>query len=415
MRPGMWSMVTLSFDSSLYAAFFPALSGKTAGSPAPGPVRHFRPMATILSRTRPSGWGGRGYSRCARSALSSACSATGRSGSRQRVPRHFPSRGSSHTRRRGRTSRRLARGAAVAAPPAGGPVATAVMPRAGAGAGHHRAHPVALPPVFGHAPGGKGRRRRRETVHPHTGKRWEAVVADGHWQVFGAGVRGPADGPVTRPPGSSPPPRDRGRPACRGRTTRSSTAAGHPAGAPGPAGGGRPSSPPGAAGPRRRTPAGTDRAERRQRTFHRHVGEVRRRHSALPPGNRRRPCRRQARTEPLRNPPDRPETGGKNRFAPGVPPILALDRLQRRRTAAAVRLPAHRALGHSTVPALIWRRPTCIGRTQGIRATTTTVDLRSCEKNPAGAVMRKNPAGTNVQTGKPAAFGVRCPDRSGHG
>ena len=201
MRPGMWSMVTLSFDSSLYAAFFPALSGKTAGSPAPGPVRHFRPMATILSRTRPSGWGGRGYSRCARSALSSACSATGRSGSRQRVPRHFPSRGSSHTRRRGRTSRRLARGAAVAAPPAGGPVATAVMPRAGAGAGHHRAHPVALPPVFGHAPGGKGRRRRRETVHPHTGKRWEAVVADGHWQVFGAGVRGPADGPVTRPPG----------------------------------------------------------------------------------------------------------------------------------------------------------------------------------------------------------------------
>ena len=105
MRPGMWSMATLSFDSGLYAAFFPALSGKTAGSPAPGPVRHFRPMATILSRTRPSGWGGRGHSRCARSALSSACSATGgaggRSGSRQRVPRHFASRGSSHTRRRG--------------------------------------------------------------------------------------------------------------------------------------------------------------------------------------------------------------------------------------------------------------------------------------------------------------------------
>ena len=105
MRPGMWSMVTLSFDSSLYAVFFPALSGKTAGSPAPGPVRHFRPMATILSWTRPSGWGGRGYSRCAQSALSSACRATGdaggRSGSRQMVSRHLSSRGSSHTRRRG--------------------------------------------------------------------------------------------------------------------------------------------------------------------------------------------------------------------------------------------------------------------------------------------------------------------------
>ena len=230
-------------------------------------------------------------------------------------------------RPRGRMSRRQARGAAVAAPPAGGPMATAVMPRADVGVGHHRTHPVALPPVFGHAPGGKAQRRRRETVHPHTGKQQEAVVADGPW-------------PGHAPPGSSPPMGDRGHPAGHGPRRGSSNAADHPAGVPSPAGGGRPSSPPRAASPRRRTQAGTNRAERFQRPGHRHVGEVR---PALPPGIRRRPCRRKARIEPLRNPPDRPETGRKNRFATGVPPALALDRLQCQRTAAAAR-PAHLAL-----------------------------------------------------------------------
>ena len=335
MRPGMWSMVTLSFDSGLYAAFFPALSGKTAGSPAPGPVRHFRPMATILSRTRPSGWGGREYSRCAQSALSSACNATGgaggRSGSRQRVPRHFPFKGSSHTRRRG--------------PAAPRPSVPAAGPRCGRGGaasrrpcgnsrhtpGRCRCRPS--PDAPGGAPASVRPRTRRQGAAPPTRDRApahrEATGSGGCGRALAGFRRGrprPGRWPGHAPPGSSPPPGDRGRPACRGRATRSSTAAGHPAGAPGPAGGGRPSSPPGAAGPRRRTPAGTDRAERRRRTFHRHVGEVRRRHSALPPGTRRRPCRRKARTEPLRNPPDRPETGGKNRLAPGVPPILALDR-----------------------------------------------------------------------------------------
>ena len=33
------------------------------------------------------------------------------------------------------------------------------------------------------------------------------------------------------------------------------------------------------------------------------------------------------------------------------------------------------------------------------------------DNNSGFPAMRKNPAGTNVQTRKPAAFGVRCPDR----
>ena len=337
---------------------------------------------------------------------------------------------------RGKGSRAILRpgGAATRGAAAPRPSVPAAGPRCGRGGaasrrpdgnsrhapGRCRCRPS--PDAPGGAPASVRPRTRRQGAAPPTRDRApahrEAAGSGGCGRALAGFRRGrPRTGrwPGHAPPGSSPPPRNRGRPACRGRATRSSTAAGHPAGAPGPAGGGRPSSPPGAASPRRRTQAGTDRAERLQRTFHRHVGEVRRRHSALPPGTRRRPCRRKARTEPLRNPPDRPETGGKNRLAPGVPPILALAKLQRERTAAAVRLPAHRALGHSTVPALICRRPTCIGPTQGIRATTITVDLRSCEKNPAGAVMRKNLAGTVVQTGKPEAFGVRCPDRSGHG
>ena len=60
------------------------------------------------------------------------------------------------------------------------PHPTTVMPRAGVGAGHHRAHPVALPPVFGHAPGGRAQpcgwwqaiiaSRRRRSRSPDTGR-----------------------------------------------------------------------------------------------------------------------------------------------------------------------------------------------------------------------------------------------------
>ena len=113
--------------------------------------------------------------------------------------------------------------------------------------------------------------------------------------------------------------------------------------------------------------------------------------------------------------PDRPETGGKNRLATGVPPILALDRLQRERTAAAVRLPAHRALQPFDRPGVDMSK-THLHRTNiGDSHPRHNNGFAVMRKNPAGAVMRKNLAGTVVQTGKPEAFGVRCPDRSGHG
>ena len=305
----------------------------------------------------------------------------------------------------GRPSRRLARGAAGAAPPAGGPMATAVMPRAGVGADHHRAHPVALPPVFGHAPGGKGRRRRRETVHPHTGKQQEAVVADGPWQVPGAGVSGPADGPVTRP---LVPARRReteaAQPAVGGRhdpvpqlaTRRARPAlrvvAGHhrlPA-PPVHIAGHRPgrTAPSDSSGPSTdmsgKSAAGL-RHFRRGTVGARAAGRPGPSLSAIP-RTARRPAERTGSPRAFRQPSRSQSSSASERRLRSAPHTAPFS--------------------HATVPALIWRRPTCMGRTQGIRATTTTVDLRSCEKNLAGTVM---------QTGKPAAFGVRCLDRSGHG
>ena len=372
MRPGMCSMVTLSFDSSLYAAFFPALSGKTAGSPAPGPVCHFRPMATILSRTRPSGWGGRGYSRCAQSVLSSACSATGgaggRSGSRQRVPRHLSSRGSSHTRPRGRTSRRLARGAAVAAPPAGGPTRQPSCPGS-----------VQVQAITGRT---RWRTRQCSATHP-------------------AARGGGADaGPCTRTPGSN---RKRwlrisfgrfsarasaARPMARSRAARVQPAAGRQ----------RPPSLPWADDTiqyRSRPPGGRAQpcgwwqaiiASRRRRSPSPDTGSRR-----TAPGDASGPStdmsgKSAAGIRHFRREPD----GARAAYRPG-PSLSAIPRTARRpaertgslrafRQPSCSTGPAPANGGRVTVPALICRRPTCIGPTQAVRIPRITVDLRLCEK-----------------------------------